>query len=41
MLAAVGLPRWLVRIAVGCEEDIDPILESLDKALRRSGEGRG
>jgi cystathionine beta-lyase/cystathionine gamma-synthase len=41
MLAAVGLPRWLVRIAVGCEEDIDPILASLDKALRRSCEGRG
>jgi cystathionine beta-lyase/cystathionine gamma-synthase len=36
MLASVGLPRWLVRVAVGCEEDIDPALESLEDALRRS-----
>ena len=35
-LAAAGLPRFLVRIAVGCEETIDPVLESLDDAFRRS-----
>ena len=36
MLAAVGLPRWLIRVAVGCEEDIGPVMESLEGALRCS-----
>ncbi|HET6485512.1 MAG TPA: PLP-dependent transferase, partial [Spirochaetia bacterium] len=35
-LHAIGLPRYLARIAVGCEQDIAPVLESLDAALRRS-----
>ena len=35
-LAAIGLPRFLLRIAVGCEEDIAPVLESLEEALRTS-----
>lgn len=36
-LAKIGLPRFLVRIAVGCEKDITPVLASLDEALTRSG----
>jgi cystathionine beta-lyase/cystathionine gamma-synthase len=32
-LAAIGLPRLLVRIAVGCEKDITPVIESLGAAL--------
>jgi cystathionine gamma-synthase len=35
-LAAIGLPRFLLRIAVGCEGDITPVLESLEDALRTS-----
>ena len=33
-LEAIGLSRYLVRVAVGCEEDIGPVIESLDAALR-------
>jgi cystathionine beta-lyase/cystathionine gamma-synthase len=33
-LESLGLSRWLVRVAVGCEEDITPVVESLDAALR-------
>lgn len=33
-LASLGLSRYLVRIAVGCEEDLGPVVESLDAALR-------
>jgi cystathionine beta-lyase/cystathionine gamma-synthase len=33
-LAEIGLPRFLVRISVGCEEDITPVLESLEEALK-------
>lgn len=32
-LAEIGLPRFLVRISVGCEKDITPVLESLEEAL--------
>jgi cystathionine beta-lyase/cystathionine gamma-synthase len=35
-LAAIGLPRFLVRIAVGCEKDIAQVLESLEEALLSS-----
>jgi len=28
-----GLPRYLIRLAVGCEEDIHPVLAALDRAL--------
>jgi cystathionine beta-lyase/cystathionine gamma-synthase len=35
-LAAIGLPRFLVRVAVGCEKDISPVLESLGEALLSS-----
>lgn len=35
-LAEIGLPRFLLRVAVGCEKDITPVLESLDAALHRS-----
>lgn len=34
-LEALGLSRYLVRVAVGSEEDIEPVVESLDGALRR------
>ncbi|MGD0726974.1 MAG: PLP-dependent transferase [Spirochaetia bacterium] len=37
-LAEIGLPRFLVRIAVGCEKDITPVLESLQEALQRQAE---
>jgi cystathionine beta-lyase/cystathionine gamma-synthase len=33
-LAEIGLPRYLVRISVGCEADITPVLESLEEALQ-------
>ena len=33
-LEEIGLPRFLVRISVGCEEDITPVLESLQEALK-------
>jgi len=33
-LAEIGLPRFLARISVGCEEECAPIMESLDQALR-------
>lgn len=36
-LAKIGLPRFLLRIAVGCEMDIAPVIASLDEALTRSG----
>ncbi len=32
-LAEIGLPRFLVRVAVGCERDVTPVLASLDAAL--------
>ena len=35
-LAGIGLPRFLVRIAVGCEMDIGPVIASLEEALRAS-----
>jgi len=35
-LADIGLPRFLLRIAVGSETDIAPVLESLEDALRTS-----
>jgi cystathionine gamma-lyase len=34
VLEEIGLPRFLVRISVGCEEDIAPVLESLEEALK-------
>jgi len=34
VLEEIGLPRFLVRISVGCEEDITPVLESLKEALK-------
>lgn len=37
-LAEIGLPRFLVRISVGCEGDIDPVIGSLDAALSAAGE---
>jgi cystathionine beta-lyase/cystathionine gamma-synthase len=33
VLSEIGLPRFLIRIAVGCETDISLVLESLDAAL--------
>jgi cystathionine gamma-synthase len=33
VLASLGLPRYLVRIAVGCEQDIEPVVASLGRAL--------
>ncbi len=38
-LAEIGLPRYLVRVAVGCEERIEPVLASLEEALQNSLEG--
>jgi cystathionine beta-lyase/cystathionine gamma-synthase len=40
-LAAIGLPRTLLRLAVGCEEDFTPVLSSLRAALEavRKAEG--
>ena len=35
-LREIGLPRFLVRVAVGCEQSIQPVIESLDAALRSS-----
>jgi cystathionine beta-lyase/cystathionine gamma-synthase len=35
-LAAIGLPRFLLRIAVGCEGTIAPVLDSLGQALQAS-----
>jgi cystathionine beta-lyase/cystathionine gamma-synthase len=32
-LAEIGLPRFLLRVSVGCEKEISPVLESLDAAL--------
>jgi O-acetylhomoserine (thiol)-lyase len=36
-LAAIGLPRFLLRVAVGSERDIGPVLASLDEALGAAG----
>jgi cystathionine beta-lyase/cystathionine gamma-synthase len=33
-LAEIGLPRFLLRVSVGCEDDITPVLESLEEALK-------
>jgi cystathionine beta-lyase/cystathionine gamma-synthase len=35
-LQAIGLPRYLLRIAVGCEQDIEPVIASLEEALENS-----
>jgi len=35
-LAEIGLPRFLVRVAVGCEDNIEPVIASLDEALANS-----
>jgi len=35
-LAEIGLPRFLVRVAVGSEEAIEPVIASLDQALQNS-----
>ncbi|MBF0280697.1 MAG: PLP-dependent transferase [SAR324 cluster bacterium] len=32
-LEELGLPRYLIRLSVGCEMDINPVIESLDQAL--------
>ena len=32
-LDAIGLPRYLIRLSVGCEEQIKPVIDSLDQAL--------
>jgi cystathionine gamma-lyase len=34
VLESLGLSRYIVRVAVGCEEDLGPVTESLDAALR-------
>ena len=39
-LAAIGLPRHLLRISVGCERDIAPVIGSLAAALRNAAAGR-
>jgi cystathionine gamma-synthase len=36
-LAEIGLPRFLLRVSVGCEKEITPVLESLDEALSITG----
>ena len=33
VLAATGLPRYLLRLAVGCEQDIAPVLRAVREAL--------
>jgi cystathionine beta-lyase/cystathionine gamma-synthase len=35
VLESFGASRWLVRISVGCEPDIGPVIDSLDGALRK------
>jgi cystathionine beta-lyase/cystathionine gamma-synthase len=35
-LEQIGLPRFLVRVAVGCEPRIEPVIASLDEALENS-----
>jgi len=35
-LREIELPRNLIRIAAGCETEIDPILADLDSALSRT-----
>jgi cystathionine beta-lyase/cystathionine gamma-synthase len=35
-LAAIGLPRFLLRVSVGSETDIGPVLQALEEALRTS-----
>jgi methionine-gamma-lyase len=35
-LQAIGLPRFLVRVAVGCEEQADSVIASLEEALENS-----
>ena len=32
-LAEIGLPRFLLRVSVGCEESVDQVIASLEKAL--------
>jgi cystathionine gamma-lyase len=38
-LSGIGLPRYLVRLSVGCEEDIAPVLASLGDALEAALDG--
>jgi cystathionine gamma-synthase len=38
-LAAIGLPRFLLRLAIGCEEDMTPLLDSLRAALENLRKG--
>lgn len=33
MLDSLGISRWLVRISVGCEDEITPVIDNLDLAL--------
>lgn len=33
-LEKIGLPRYLIRLSVGCEEEIQPVIDSLDAALQ-------
>ena len=35
VLASLGLPRCLVRVSVGCEPDIEPVVADLGRALDR------
>jgi cystathionine gamma-lyase / homocysteine desulfhydrase len=37
-LAEIGLPRFLLRVSVGCEDSVDQVLDSLDRALASSME---
>ena len=32
-LEAIGLPRYLIRLSVGCEQQIKPVIDSLNQAL--------
>ena len=36
-LAVIGLPRFLLRVSVGCERDIDPVIGSIGAALSAAG----
>jgi cystathionine beta-lyase/cystathionine gamma-synthase len=37
VLASIGLPRYLVRVSVGCELDIEPVVADLGRALAARG----
>ena len=34
VLEELGLSRYLIRLSVGCEENIERVIDSLDQALR-------